>query len=162
MGSTGIHQLPSSEPQLLYLACSQIRDPKTRRCLHIIVTFLYLILQPLILTFTRTYDLHPALRHIHPIIYPLFSPKFKAKETSGQPVCWQWTWCWWAWCWWWRCEGERKEKPLPILLTSTSGNRSPWIWVTKAVCKFHESQCKVLKWSWSRQSSTQWYIKGYH
>ena len=83
MGSTGIHQLPSSEPQLLYLACSQIRDPKTRRCLHIIVTFLYLILQPLILTFTRTYDLHPALRHIHPIIYPLFSPKFKAKETSG-------------------------------------------------------------------------------
>ena len=115
---------------------SEILRPPLPPRLLVIVTFLYLILQPLILTFTRTYDLHPALRHIHPIIYPLFSPKFKAKETSGQLVCWKWTWCWWAWCWWWRCEGERKEKPLPILLTSTSGNRSPWIWVTKVVWKF--------------------------
>ena len=65
MGLTGIHQLPCSEPQMLYLACSQIRVPKTRCCLHIIVTFLYLILQPLILTFTHTYDLLPILHESH-------------------------------------------------------------------------------------------------
>ena len=85
---------------------------------HIIVT--YLIPQPLVLTFTHTYDLHPVLHESHRIIYPLFSPKLRAKETSGQPVCWQWTWCRRAWCWW--CvRGKRQEESLPVLLTSTSG-----------------------------------------